>query len=196
HGGKVHAIAFCPGGGVLASASQDRVVRLWDAATGKQLHRFRGHQNPALAVAAAPDGRLLASAAARENAVRMWDVASGEELRQLRAEPGWIRSLAFAPDGRTLAAIGAEDTLHLWDVATGRGSHACAARQRHPPAGQGENAEPGIRHVAFSANGRLLAACANDGTVSLWDPATAQEFHPRPADPWPGHAIAFAPPGT
>src|SRR6201988_4976224 len=65
HTGRVNALAFSSDGKHLASAGQDKAVRLWDAATGELRHTLRGHEDEVLTVAFRPDGDLLASGGAK-----------------------------------------------------------------------------------------------------------------------------------
>src|SRR5437879_111223 len=56
HGGAANAVAYAPDGKTLASAGEDQTVRLWDVATGKEIHACAGHRDDVLSVAYAPDG--------------------------------------------------------------------------------------------------------------------------------------------
>ena len=62
HEKHVTGVAFLPDGKTLASCSEDQTVRVWDLATGKAKHVFKDLPEPALAIAASPDGKLVAAA--------------------------------------------------------------------------------------------------------------------------------------
>jgi WD40 repeat protein len=92
---------------------------LWDAATGKILHRLSGHAQSITAVAFTPDGRRLASAS-YDGTVRLWDVATGRLKHVLRGHSGWVVTIAVAPDGKTLASGGHDGKTLLWSTDSGR----------------------------------------------------------------------------
>src|SRR5262249_10561354 len=102
------ALAFLPGQGglVLAAAGQDRLVRLWEVDTGKRLAILE-HPNTPTALAASPDGKLLAVGVSNE--VVLWDVADLKQLRSWHAHHGGVRSLAFVPGGKGLLSAGLAD---------------------------------------------------------------------------------------
>src|SRR5262249_38126698 len=61
-------------------------VRLWDARTGRLVHRLLADPSHVYRVAFAPDGRTLATGG-RDSVVRLWDVATGQLVRTLRGRP-------------------------------------------------------------------------------------------------------------
>jgi hypothetical protein len=118
HTATVNDVAFSPPDGkLLASASLDGTVRLWNVANGKPYGEpLTGHEDEVKGVAFSPDGKLLASGD-EDGTVRLWDVAS----RNQRGEPltghgGFVWGVAFSPDDKLLASASVDQTVGLWDI--------------------------------------------------------------------------------
>lgn len=197
HTGAVYLTSFSPNGKLLATASYDRTVRLWDVADRtrpRQLGKpLTGHASWVSSAVFSPDGRTLASAG-DDGTVRLWDVRDPARPRPLGApltgHDGTIYLLAFSPDGRTLAAADEDRTVRLWDVSDLGRPATLGTLTGHTAA---------VRSVAFSPDGRTLAAGGDDNTVMLWN--TADPRHPEPVGPpltghtATVHSVAFSPDG-
>jgi WD40 repeat protein len=143
---------------------------LWDAATGRELRRLRGHGGwliPDLAFST--DGKRLVSGG-RDSAVVLWDVATGERLHHFEGHQGAVMCLAFSPDGKRLASGGSEDgTVLVWDVVTARRLHRWPGH------------DPWVLCVAYAPDGRTIAtgegsngSGATEREIRLWDAAAGR----------------------
>jgi WD40 repeat protein len=187
HIDKVNSVAISPTGQLLASASDDSSLRLWDLANGHQIRVLRGHTGSVNCVAFSPDGQLLASASS-DKSVRLWDVKSGHETAALQPGTDYARAVAFSPDGRLLA-IGTggpysdkekDNSVRIWDIESRSELRAL----------QGHTEE--IHSVAFSPDGRLIASGSEDKSVRLWDTETGQELRTFEGHTRSVRAVAFS----
>jgi nucleoside phosphorylase/roadblock/LC7 domain-containing protein len=167
-------------GKLVASASRDKTVRLWDSATGGVRRTLKGHLDDFFAVAFSPDGKLVASAS-RDKTVRLWDSATGAVRRTLEGHSGWVKAVAFSPDGKLVASASYDETVRLWDSATGAARCTLKGHSRQ------------VSAVAFSPDGKLVASASYDKTVRLWDSATGAAHCTLKGHSRRVTAVAFSP---
>ncbi|KAH8587728.1 WD40-repeat-containing domain protein [Bisporella sp. PMI_857] len=172
HCGWVNPIAFAPNGDQLASASNDRTVRLWDTTTGQQIWQFDRHNQYISALASASS----------DQTVRLWNSAIGEQVQQFEGHIDKVNDVAFSPNGQQLVSA-SDRVVKLWNTATGEQT------------GQLEGHEDHVRAVSFSPDDKQLASTSFDRSIRLWVTETGEQ-----SQRYEGHnnhvrTISFSPDG-
>jgi YD repeat-containing protein len=152
HQADVVAIAFSPDGQTIATAGDDKTIKLWSL-DGKLLHSFIAHNERIWKLAFTPDGQTLASASA-DRTVKLW-TPDGELLTELN-QGGAVWGVAINPQGNLIASTSRDDTLNLWTL-DGTLVRTIDARSG------------GLTRAAFSPDGQTIATAGVDNTVKLWN---------------------------
>lgn len=112
-GALMRAVSVAPDGAFIATGSDDRCIRLWDARTGALQGVIEGLRQHTFDLAFHPSGNLLFSCG-RDAVVQVWDTRTRRELAALDGHAGMVLGLAVAPDGRTIATAGADHCVGVW----------------------------------------------------------------------------------
>jgi len=163
HPSSVNFVAFSPIAQLLASGSEDKTIKLWDVANGRELRTFSGHSGGINAVAFSPDGKVLASAS-QDKTIKLWDVTSGRELQTLTGHSKAVNAVAFSPEGKLLASGGGDNTIKLWNAVSGRELQTLSGHSE------------AVNAVVFSPDEKVFASGSWDETIRLWDVDTWHEL--------------------
>ena len=113
HEASVYRLAYSHG--VLASASRDKTIRLWEPETFKQIGKLEGHEDEVKSIAFSPDGQWLASCDLA-GSVRLWNVKSQLQALQFPQQEYGMLSVSFSPDGKRVVSSLKNGTSLVWDV--------------------------------------------------------------------------------
>jgi len=157
------SVAFSPENGRLMGSGNDGRVRFWDVATGQELLTIEavcGQAHPVIGfmylAVLSPDGKYVATCSLEtgEQAIQLWDAQTGQLLRTLRGHTSNVCWVAFSPDGERLVSGSDDQTVKLWDVATGLETLSLRT-------------DSSLMSVAFSPDGRRIAAGGK--SLQVWD---------------------------
>jgi WD40 repeat protein len=191
HRGPVLDCECAPNGALIASASADASIRVWQAATGVVLTDLREHGGPVNACHFTPDGLRLITAS-DDGTLRVWDVETMTSIAVLRGHSGPVHACAVSAGGKRAASVGEDGTLRIWDLRT----FEC----RHVIDGDCSRA----RFCLYSPDG-LWIVSTRRGELWVWDAARGRSLGnfdehngqrgalPRPRFP---ECCVFTPDGT
>jgi WD40 repeat protein len=193
HANQVQALAVTADGSRLACADSGQAVHLWDLATHRPLRVFRGFEGEVRCLAFRADGDALASGGS-DRVVHLWDPNAAADDADIRGRAGPAGdgprprageprvSMAVSPDGGRLVSLCSGKGARVWDVATERKVLELEESSA-------------LSAVAYSPDGRWVAAGGVDTTVRLWEAATGRRHATLEGPALPITALAFAPGG-
>jgi COMPASS component SWD3 len=154
HSRGINDVCWNPLSPLLATASDDKTVRLWDAVTSDALVEFRGHDNFVFCV---DQHHAMVVSGSFDETVKLWDIRSGDCVSTLPAHSDPVTAVSFNRDGTTVCSASHDGLIRIWDVATGECLKTIYAAGNPP-----------VSSVKYSPNGKYLLAGTLDSAIRLW----------------------------
>jgi WD40 repeat protein len=168
HEKKIRWIAVTKDGKKAITCGEDKTVRLWDLATGKEIKQFKGHSGFTWQCGFCKQDKQAFSSGGPDKTIRLWDVDAGDEAKQYTGFPKRAYAAAVSPDDKYVVGgeggDGKEEddektafTVHLFDKETGKAVHAMKGHTGY------------VWRACFSPDSKLVATAGmNDGTFRIW----------------------------
>lgn len=119
HEFTVWSLAITPNGQMIISGGQDATIRLWDFSSGKEVHKFIGHEGPVYNISVMQDGKHFVSVADKDLAVKIWNIENRELVSSLAPNSAHVTAVAVSPDQRFIVTGGEDGFARIWDIDRG-----------------------------------------------------------------------------
>lgn len=176
HQGWINSVAFSPNGRLLGSASDDKSIKIWDIVNRMEISTFTNEeQGRVKSLLFSSDGSLLVSSSS-DKKIRFWSVSEERLLKTL--DDTHSGSLAFSPDNLLIASGSDDGTINIFNVPSMQQSTPTFTSipyhrfLKHSLIGHTQ----GVKAIAFSPNGKLIASGGFDDKVKVWDVQTGREI--------------------
>jgi eukaryotic-like serine/threonine-protein kinase len=183
HSGSVKCVAFSRDGKRLVTGSDDKSIRVWDAASGREVLRLGRHTAGINALTFVADTTQIASAS-KDQTVRVWDLRSGLETHCFEASAGAVLDVAVSADGKRIASGHFDTSIRLWDLEADRELGELTGHKQM------------VSALAFAPKVGYLVSAGQDHTLRLWNLATLTEVACASYHDAAINAISISPDGT
>jgi WD40 repeat protein len=184
HNEAIVSVSVNPGGTRIAATSHDKIIKLWDLESGKELRTISNIGGYANAVSWSPDGKYLINGA-EDKTVRIWDADTGRSIRTITGHTDYVNEARYSPDGKRIASCADDKLVKIWDAETGREIRTLTGHTDMVPV------------VAWSPDGKRIASGSDktEKTIRIWDAETGRVLQTIPGQGGRIRTIAFSPDG-
>ncbi|KAL8743050.1 MAG: hypothetical protein Q9190_004551 [Brigantiaea leucoxantha] len=175
---SISLLASSNDGKLIASASTNDLIRIWDGNSGAVLRDLQGHDDTVRSLLFSSDSKRLISAS-DDKTVRIWDTVGKAEVRILYGHTDWVRSAIWSPDGRLVISGSDDATVRVWDITcsdVGKSADLSSDEEEKQGDTDGIRVLRGhqdyVISVTCSNDGKYVAAGSDNGVVLLWELST------------------------
>ncbi|KAJ4177379.1 hypothetical protein NW755_013888, partial [Fusarium falciforme] len=183
HNGEVRSVVFSHDSTMVASASSDKTVRIWNAKTGKCEQVLEGHSWPVSSVVFSHDSSMVASAS-YDKTVRIWNAKTGKCEQVLEGHSDSVNSVVFSHDSTMVASASRDKTVRIWNAKTGKCEQVL------------EGHSDDVNSAVFSPDSTMVASASRDKTVRIWNAETGNCDQVLEGHSWPVSSVVFSPDST
>ncbi|GHV03158.1 hypothetical protein FACS189485_05560 [Spirochaetia bacterium] len=180
--GAIYSVAYSSDGSRIVSCGSDGEIRIWDAASGRNIRTLYGHIGSAESAAFSPDGRYIVSGG-QDTTIRIWDAESGSELRTLRGHNEIVVCVRYSPDGKYIVSGSVDTTIRIWDAESGQELYSLKGHTKT------------VISVAYSPDGKHIVSGSYDKTIKIWDAGNGREFRTLAGHDARVTSVAYSPDG-
>jgi WD40 repeat protein/tetratricopeptide (TPR) repeat protein len=168
HSGIIVMLDYSPDGKLLASASNDRTVKIWNVDSGQCVKTLNVNTGWIGCVAFSPTGGRLVTGG-EDAKIRVWDTSSWAEVKVLESHRDPVASVAFSKDGKRMISCGSQGEMKIWDTKAWKQGYRFG------------HATHGASRAALSPDGQWMVTSGSDKNVIIWDADKPEARFTNPA---------------
>jgi WD40 repeat protein len=180
HNSQVWEVCFDSSGNLLASASSDNTVRIWDVITGQEINNFTDNTHSVYSVAFHPGGNIIAAGLSDGN-ILLWNITNRQLIGNLTGHTSAIWCVSFSPNGELLASGSNDNTIKLWATETQQNVQNLTEHGGR------------VQSLAFSFDDQLLVSGSYDNSIKVWNASTGILIHSLENHTDYVESVAFSP---
>jgi WD40 repeat protein len=184
HDDTVISVAVNPAGTRIAAVSHDKLIKLWDLESGRELRTISNIGGYVNTVSWSPDGKYLINGA-EDKTIRIWDAETGRAVRTITGHTDYVNEARYSPDGRRIASCADDKLIKIWDAETGREIRTLSGHT------------DGVSVVAWSPDGKRIASGSNqtEKAIRIWDAESGRVLQTITGQGGRINALVFSPDG-